>query len=59
MKERKLNYRFYNPNPTAATADYLLKIFMEVNQEKVQLAVQAAVDTADGSCEKDDKGRPA
>lgn len=32
---------------------------MEVNQEKVQLAVQAAVDTADSSCEKDDKGRPA
>ena len=59
MKERKLNYRFYNPNPTAATADYLLKIFMEVNQEKVQLAVQAAADTADGSGEKDDEGRPA
>ncbi len=32
---------------------------MEVNQEKVQLAVQAAADTADSSCEKDDKGRPA
>lgn len=59
MKERKLNYRFHNPNPTAATADYLLKIFMEANQEKVQLAVQAAADTADSSCEKDDKGRPA
>ena len=59
MKERKLNYRFHNPNPTAATADCLLKIFMEVNQEKVQLAVQAAADTADSSCEKDDKGRPA
>ena len=59
MKERKLNYRFHNPNPTAATADYLLKIFMEVNQEKVQLAVQAAADTADGSGEKDNEGRPA
>lgn len=59
MKERKLNYRFHNPNPTAATADYLLKIFMEANQEKVQLAIQAATDTVDGSNEKDDKGRPA
>ncbi len=59
MKERKLNYRFHNPNPTAAIADYLLKIFMEANQEKVQLAVQAAADTADGSGEKDDEGRPA
>ena len=59
MKERKLNYRFHNPNPTAATADYLLKIFMEANQEKVQLAIQVAANTADGSGEKDNKGRPA
>lgn len=59
MKERKLNYRFHNPNPTAATADYLLKIFMEANQKKVQLAVQATADTADGSGEKDDEGSPA
>ena len=59
VKERKLNYRFHNPNPTAATADYLLKIFMEANQEKVQLAIQAAADTADGSGEKDNEGRPA
>ena len=59
MKERKLNYRFHNPNPTAATADYLLKIFMKANQEKVQLAIQAAADTADGSSEKDNEGRPA
>ena len=58
MKERKLNYRFHNPNPTAATADYLLKIFMEANQEKVQLAIQAAADTADGSNEKDNEGCP-
>ena len=59
MKERKLNYRFHNPNPTAATADYLLKIFMEANQEKVQLAIQSAADAVDGSGEKDNEGRPA
>lgn len=59
MKKRKLNYQFHNPNPTAATADYLLKILMEANQEKVQLAIQAAADTADGSGEKDNEGRPA
>ena len=59
MKERKLNYRFHNPNPTAATADYLLKIFMEVNQEKVQLAIQAAANGSDGAGEKDNEGRHA
>lgn len=56
MKERKLNYRFHNPNPTAATADYLLKIFMEANQEKVQLAIQAAANGPDGASEKDNGG---
>ena len=56
MKKRKLNYRFHNPNPTAATADYLLKIFMEANQEKVQLAIQSAADAVDGSGEKDNEG---
>lgn len=59
MKKRKLNYRFHNPNPTAATADYLLKIFMEANQEKVQLAIQSAADAVDGSGEKDNEGHPA
>ena len=59
MKERKLNYRFHNPNPTAVTADYLLKIFMEANQEKVQLAIQSAADAVDGSGEKDNEGRTA
>ena len=59
MKERKLNYRFHNPNPTAATADYLLKTFMEANQEKVQLAIQSAADAVDGSGEKDNEGRHA
>ena len=59
MKKRTLNYRFHNPNPTAATADYLLKIFMEANQEKVQLAIQAAADTADGFGKKENEGRPA
>ena len=59
MKKRKLNYRFHNPNPTAATADYLLKIFMEANQEKVQLAIQSAADAVDGSGEKHNEGRHA
>ena len=33
MKERKLNYRFHNPNTAAVTADYLLKILIECNAE--------------------------
>ena len=41
MKKRKLNYRFHNPNSAAVTADYILRIFVESNQEKVHLAIQA------------------
>ena len=32
MKQRKLNYRFHDPNPAAVTADYILKIFIEANE---------------------------
>lgn len=39
MKKRKLNYRFHNPNPLDVTADFLLKVLIEVNAEKVEKAI--------------------
>lgn len=42
MKERKLNYKFHNPNSAAATADYLLKILIQSNAKKVEEAIQKA-----------------
>lgn len=59
MKKRKLNYRFHNPNPTAATADYLLKLFVEANQGKVQLAMQQAADGPEDGGTEDSQGHPA
>lgn len=59
VKERKLNYRFHNPNPTVATADYLLKIFIEANCEKVQFAIQTAANGPEGAGEKEDEGQSA
>lgn len=35
-QKRKLNFRFHNPNTPEATAEYLMKIFIEVNQQKVE-----------------------
>ncbi len=29
MAERKLKYRFFDPNPEGETADYLLKLLIE------------------------------
>lgn len=34
-KKTKLNYRFHNPNTPEVTADYILKIFIEVNRKKI------------------------
>lgn len=61
MKQRKLNYRFHDPNPAAVTADYILKIFVEANAGKVEAAVQQAADAIPASDETADchEGRPA
>ena len=39
MKKRKLNYHFHNPNPMDVTADFLLKVLIEANSEKVERAI--------------------
>ena len=36
MAKKKLNYRFHNPNPVEVTADYILKVMIEANTEKVE-----------------------
>lgn len=35
-KKQKLNYRFHNPNTPEATAEYMIKILIEVNKKKVE-----------------------
>ena len=35
-----MNYRFHNPNPVEVTADYILKVMIEVNTEKVEKILQ-------------------
>ena len=40
MKQRKLNYRFHNPNSAEDTANYLVKILIEVNATKVERAIE-------------------
>jgi len=44
VKKQKLNYRFHNPNPADVTADILLKVFIEANNKKVEMAVQEAAE---------------
>lgn len=42
MPQRKLNYRFHDPNPPAATATYVARLFVEVNTGKMESAIQEA-----------------
>ena len=56
MKRKKLNYRFHNPNSAEATADYLCKLLIEVNMNKVERAIQeAAMEVEKGKQEKLEK----
>lgn len=61
VKERKLNYRFHNPNAAAVTIDYILKVFIEANTEKVEAAIRAAAEAVQDVDEKTDccEGHPA
>ncbi len=50
MKKRKLNYVIYNPNTIEETADFLLKLLVEANSEKVERAIEkATLESAESS----------
>lgn len=42
MKQPKLKYHFHNPNPPDKSAEYILKILMQVNAVKAENAVKSA-----------------
>ena len=42
MKRRKLSYRFHNPNSAEDTADFLCKLLIEANADKVERAIEEA-----------------
>lgn len=42
MKQRKLNYRFHNPNSAEDTIDFLCKLLIEANTGKVERAIEEA-----------------
>ena len=47
MKEQKLTFVFHNPNSVEATANHLLKLFLEADQKKLEKVLQGA----EASCE--------
>lgn len=42
MKQKKLNYRFHNPNSAEDTADFLCKLLVEANTGKVERVIEEA-----------------
>ena len=51
MKQRKLNYRFHNPNSAEDTADFLCKLLIEANAGKVERAIEEAAARCAEDCE--------
>lgn len=54
IKKPKLNYRFHNPNPADVTADYILKVFIEVNEKKVEKAIRSLSDELKSENQKEE-----
>lgn len=46
-KPRKLNYIFHNPNTPEETADFLIKLFVEVNLPKLEAAINKKIQEQD------------
>ena len=59
VRERKLNYRIHDPNPAAVTADHLLKVLIEANMSKVELALREATERVADSENEIQEGRLA
>ena len=55
VKKQKLNYRFHNPNTAEVTADYILKIFIEVNVKKVERIMQEVVEESSEEDKQEEK----
>lgn len=53
--KRKLNYRIHNPNSEEATANLILKVFIEVNAKKVEKAVRENLQQTNEEVELDEK----
>ena len=43
----KLKYHFHNPNSEKETIDYIYKLFVEANKNKVDSIIQKEIDKAD------------
>lgn len=46
-KKTELNFRFHNPNTVEKTAEYIEKIFIEVNKKKLEQILQEEWKKAD------------
>lgn len=57
-KKHTLHYAFHNPNTPAKTADFLLKLFLEVDQKKIDDALQRANESQEAAQPQDNIPEP-
>ena len=48
MKQRKLHYQFHNPNTEEAAANYIVKVCIDADRDKVKKAVFLAAEILPG-----------
>jgi hypothetical protein len=44
VKKPKLNFRFHDPNTAETVADYILKLFIDANLEKIEAAIRTTAE---------------
>ena len=49
--KKKLNYCFHNPNSVEDTAEFLCKMLVELNQDKVEQAMRGAAVLSESASE--------
>ena len=45
--KRKLNYRIHDPNPAEVTAEYIAKVLVEVNRQKIEFRLREVLPPGD------------
>ena len=57
QQQRKLCYRFHDPNPPGVAAEYILQVLIESSAGKAEAAIRAEAETPPGDAAQ--KEQPA
>lgn len=53
MKKTNLKFHFHNPNTPEETADFIAKLFVDVNRRKVEEKIQESLQSVENKTDGD------